>query len=230
MVTVTVWQSSRTKPTSLSTLRLGSSTSSLFTTSSRRKVRSWGRIVQFLIGLSCKWLSFPFSPVSSRVRWSVCIGGVIGRGARGDRPPEPWVAHSAHSLPGPSSLFSHYLLLPHLQCSSQTLGETCKCWQGPTRPPANTQGEKHTWIVTRGCYWVKKKVHDCDNDSSFSYFPHICSYLKCNIIHIYLPYQHESLHKHAKYHLCVLVSVSHGDAVNCKRVRLKSYRCEHTSF
>lgn len=45
MVTVTVWQSSRTKPTSLSTLHLGSSTSSLFTTRSRRKVRSWCRIL-----------------------------------------------------------------------------------------------------------------------------------------------------------------------------------------
>lgn len=157
--------------------------------------------------------SIPVSPVFSRVWWSVCIGGVTGRGAGGDRPPEPWVAYSAHSLPCSSSLFSHYLLLPHLQRPSQALGEACQCWQGPTRPPANTQGETHTWIVT-GCCWVKK----CTIVTVMWYHSHL-SLLS-----------HESLHKRAKYHLCVLVSVSYGDAVNCKRVRLKSYRCEHTSF
>lgn len=97
------------------------------------------------------WISYcgmtfiPFSPVFFRVWWGICFGGVIGRRACCDRPPDPRVAHSAHPLPCSSSLLGHYLLLPHLQCPSQTLGETGECWQGPTGSPANTQGEKHSW-------------------------------------------------------------------------------------
>lgn len=65
-----------------------------------------------------KWLSFPFSSDFFRVWRFVCIGGVVGRGACCDRPPHPWLADSAHSLPCSPSLLSHYLLLPHLQCPS----------------------------------------------------------------------------------------------------------------
>lgn len=85
---------------------------------------------------------FLIPPPLLRVWRPIGFSRVARRGAGCDWSADARMALSADSLPRPSSLLSHHLLLPHRQRPSQTMGEVNKRWESTTRPPAHTHGEK----------------------------------------------------------------------------------------